>query len=248
MSDLLIMKPFILAHRGASGYAPENTMKAFALAETLGADGVELDVFLTTDGHVIITHDEELFRLTGQKLITQKQNLKTLKTLDFGEGEKIPTLAYFFDAFGKKFSVINVEIKSTGLRTNGIEQAVLKLIKDFKMIEQVYISSFNPLHLIRFKKMAPEIKRGYLIWPKNRTTQQNFWIARANPQTMNLPLFWLKQSHLEQFGKLERRTWLWDVDNKDSIKPELTPWLSKSLGAIITNYPDRLRALLHSQN
>lgn len=234
------MKPLILAHRGASGYAPENTMKAFDLALKQGADGVEMDVFLTTDKHVVITHDDELFRLTGQKLITCKQNLQTLKSLDFGEGEKIPTLAEFFDAFGKKLSVINVEIKSTGLRTNGIEQAVLQCIRQFKLEEQVYISSFNPMHLIRMRKIAPEIKRGYLVWPPKKMAHRDFWITRAQPQTMNLPLNWLTPQRFKKYSE-DKKIWAWDVDLDPAL---LQKWLGHPIEALITNYPDRLREMV----
>lgn len=116
----LTEKTLILAHRGASGYAPENTMEAFELAAKMGADGIELDVHLTADGEVVVCHDEKIDRTSnGQGLITD-YTLAELKAFDFGyhfyEGEgkgfKIPTLDEVYGLMSSCGMLVNVEIKS----------------------------------------------------------------------------------------------------------------------------------------
>ena len=82
----------IIAHRGASNIAPENTLKAFKKAIELKADFIEFDVLETKDGKIVVCHDEEISRLTGRYGFVRDLSLEELKTFDFGEGEKIPTL------------------------------------------------------------------------------------------------------------------------------------------------------------
>ena len=116
----IIEKTLILAHRGASGYAPENTMEAFELAAKMGADGIELDVHFAADGAVVVCHDEKIDRTSnGQGLITD-YTLSELKSMDFGyhfygeqrKGVKIPTLDEVYEFVAPIGMVVNVEIKS----------------------------------------------------------------------------------------------------------------------------------------
>src|SRR4030095_11421525 len=96
--------PRVIAHRGASREAPENTLPAFERAKKIGADGVELDVLPAKDGSLVVTHNEQLAPLTGVKGRVAQFSLRELKALDFGshfsskfKGEKIPTLEEVFD-------------------------------------------------------------------------------------------------------------------------------------------------------
>lgn len=235
-------KPFNIAHRGASREAPENTMKAFGLAVERGADGIELDVFLSADGVLVVTHDENLRRLTGHNLETKTLTLQQLRELNFGQGEKIPLLSEVFQAFGEKFKVINVEIKSTGFFTNGVEKKLVEMIHQYKLEEKIYASSFNPLHLLRMKKLAPQIRTGYLISPAARhwATQQRIMIRRSGASTINLDYHWANPTRLKGYQNLGKDIWVWTVDDPEEMKK----WIAKGVGAIITNYPDRLKHLL----
>ena len=109
-------KPLIIAHRGASGEAPENTMVAFKLAWELGADGIEGDFHLTRDGHIVAIHDKDTNKVTKgkNKLIVKKTSLKELQSLDVGSWKnetyskaRIPTLEDVIDSLpeGKKFFI-----------------------------------------------------------------------------------------------------------------------------------------------
>src|SRR5436853_1370309 len=111
--------PLVLGHRGASGYAPENTLSAFNLAMDQGADGVELDVTLSADGVPVVIHDDTLDRTTSGHGPVGALTLAQLKRLDAGyaaqfgkqfAGERLPTLAEVFAAYGQR-TFINVELK-----------------------------------------------------------------------------------------------------------------------------------------
>ncbi|MBU0511232.1 MAG: glycerophosphodiester phosphodiesterase, partial [Chloroflexi bacterium] len=109
-------RPAIFAHRGASAYAPENTLAAFDLAIRQNADAIELDAKLSADGHVVIIHDQTVDRTTDGTGRVSDLQLAALQELDAGctydeafRHERIPTLGEVFDAVGRKI-LINVEL------------------------------------------------------------------------------------------------------------------------------------------
>src|SRR5690625_6609337 len=113
------MKPLIIAHRGASGNAPENTLAAFQLAVEEGADGIELDVHLSKDGELVVIHDDTLDRTTNGTGRVQDKDLDELKTYDAGSwfdskfaSERIPLLQEVIDILPDDV-FLNVEIKNS---------------------------------------------------------------------------------------------------------------------------------------
>lgn len=164
-------KLLIYGHRGASFYAPMNTIPAFELAAEQGADGIELDVHLSKDGHLVIVHDFTVDKTTDGEGYVTEMTLDELKELDAGNwfdksyaGSRIPTLDEVFEAVGKKLYV-NVEIKSLATMSDGVEEAVADCILRHNMQERVIVSAFNPLVLIRFRKINPDVPLGYLTSP-----------------------------------------------------------------------------------
>ncbi|MFN2146831.1 MAG: glycerophosphodiester phosphodiesterase, partial [Anaerolineales bacterium] len=112
--------PLVIAHRGASAFAPENTLSAFTLAVKQGADAIELDAKLTADGRVVVYHDLTLDRTTSGKGKLAEKSLAELKRLDAGSfmgqefrGERIPTLDEVFETVGDTL-LINVELTNYG--------------------------------------------------------------------------------------------------------------------------------------
>jgi len=161
----------IIGHRGGAAGYPENTLAAFKKAVELGADGVEFDVQLTKDEEVVVIHDELIDRtMTGSGLL-KDYTLSELRKMSAGEffspefkDEKIPTLAEVLEVV-KGLEIINIELKNY-LPYPGLEEKVLKLVDQFKIKEQVIISSFNHYSLQKVKKMQPEIKTGALLMSK----------------------------------------------------------------------------------
>lgn len=167
----------VFAHRGASAYAPMNTLPAFELAVQQGADGIELDVHQTRDAQVIVMHNDSVDDTTNGHGAVANLTLAEIKALDAGEwfnpifkGTPVPTLDEVFATVGAKL-IINVEIKFFGTNTNGIEQLVADKISHFGLKQRVIVSSFNPLVLINFRQIMPDVPLGYLFtqdlptWP-----------------------------------------------------------------------------------
>ncbi|KQO34494.1 glycerophosphodiester phosphodiesterase [Flavobacterium sp. Leaf82] len=102
-----------IAHRGAKGYEPENTLKSFQKALDLNADGIELDVHLSSDGHIIVIHDETIDRTANGKGSVNAFSLSELKTFLIDGKYQIPTLNEVFDLVDKK-CLINIELKGLG--------------------------------------------------------------------------------------------------------------------------------------
>ena len=159
----------VIAHRGASAYAPENTMSAFKKAISMGAGGIELDVQLSRDGRVVVIHDEKVDRTSDGKGWVKDFDLIDLKALDFGSwfgqeyaGERIPVLEEVLDLLKDWDGLLNIEIKNGLIIYPGIEEKVAELIKKYDFVNRVIISSFNHYSLVKMKRILPQVKTGIL--------------------------------------------------------------------------------------
>lgn len=162
-------KPVIIAHRGASAYAPENTLAAFRKALELRAGGIELDVQLTQDGQVVVIHDEKINRTSNGKGWIKDYTLKDLKKLDFGswfdkafKNERIPALEEVMELLAGWQGLLNIELKNGPVVYPGMEEKVAALIKRFNKEDKVIVSSFNHYSLVDFKREAPRVATGVL--------------------------------------------------------------------------------------
>ena len=152
----------VIAHRGFSGRAPENTLVAIRRAIETGADMVEIDVTMTADGHVILLHDETLDRTTDGLGVPTEMTLDEIQRLDAGSwfspefaGERIPTLTKALEMVKDRI-LINVEIKSEAV-VHGVVPQVAALINEHGMIDQVVVSSFSPEALRLMKVTDPAV-------------------------------------------------------------------------------------------
>ena len=147
------MRPRVIAHRGASGTCPENTLAAFRRAEALGADMIELDVQLSRDGEVVVLHDLTLDRTTDGSGPARVRTLAELRALDAGgwwgeafRGERIPTLAEVLAAVRLG---VNVELKPCG--DDGLEARALAVVEAAGALDRVVFSSFDARALERLR-------------------------------------------------------------------------------------------------
>lgn len=160
----------IFAHRGFSGYYPENTMLAFQkVAEETVADGIELDIQLTKDGEIVIMHDEMLDRTTNGSGWLKDHTLEELKMLSVGVNAKgffprqtIPTLREYFTWLKTTKLITNIELKTSYFEYEGIEEKLIAMVKEFGLEDQIWYSSFNHYTVARIKKLMPEAKCGLL--------------------------------------------------------------------------------------
>jgi glycerophosphoryl diester phosphodiesterase len=164
-------KCLIIAHRGISQFAPENTLPSLNMAIDKSCGGIEFDVQLTKDLVPVIIHDETIDRTSTGKGYVKDYSLKELKNFDFGlwfnpifKNITLPTLEEFFQVASQKNykGLINVELKNDLVEYIGIEEKTINLIKLYGFSEQVLISSFNHKSLEIVKKISPQIKIGLL--------------------------------------------------------------------------------------
>ncbi len=156
----------VVAHRGASTYAPENTYAAFDLALRMGAKHLELDVHLSADGELVVIHDAKLDRTTNGNGTVVEKTLGELLLLDAGSwfspeftGERIPLLADFLRRYRDR-AHLHVEIKGGG--TVAVEQ-VGRMLRELEMIDQVSVTSFGMDRIKEMRKQFPEIVTGILV-------------------------------------------------------------------------------------
>jgi len=155
----------VIAHRGASGTAPENTLAAFRRAVEIGADMIELDVQLTRDGAVVVLHDDTLERTTDGTGPLAAQDAAALERLDAGgwfapgfRGERIPTLAAVLETCAIR---INVELKAPGTET--LAARALAVVQDAGALDRVVFSSFQPT-LLEAVRARSEAARLGVLW------------------------------------------------------------------------------------
>jgi glycerophosphoryl diester phosphodiesterase len=146
----------IIGHRGSSGTAPENTLKAINLAWEEGADGVEIDVRLTKDAQIVLIHDKTVWRTAGgREWVVHRCDLEKLRRLNFGQGEKIPTLQEALEALPKD-KELYIEIKDKNVLDH-LSKAINEVDQS-----QLVISSFHLEDVKRVKEEFPQM-RSYWI-------------------------------------------------------------------------------------
>jgi glycerophosphoryl diester phosphodiesterase len=160
-------RPTIFAHRGSSVYAPENTLAAFNLAVEQHADAIELDAKLSADGQVVVMHDDSVERTTNGTGLIKSLTLNELKSLDAGTkfnpqftGQTIPTLIEVFEQVGQKI-FINVELTNYSSPMDDLPEKVAQLVRKFHFENIILLSSFNPIALIRARKILPKVPMGF---------------------------------------------------------------------------------------
>jgi glycerophosphoryl diester phosphodiesterase len=169
----------IVAHRGSSGSAPENTLAAFRQAIADGADGIELDVRLTKDGELIVLHDQRVNRTTNGRGKVWQLSCSAMQHLDAGSwyaktfsGERIPTLREVLTLLHDvrnlpKNFLLNVEVKTDGQTRSRVRlgEALARLLREERSVARSLVSSFDHRFLKRVHELAPEVRIGALYLP-----------------------------------------------------------------------------------
>ncbi len=158
----------VYGHRGAKAVAPENTLPAFEKAIQLGAAGIELDTQATADGQLIVLHDFRLERTTTGNGLVREHTLAQLQGVDAGirfhesfAGTPIPTLDQVFDLVSDRCRV-NVEIKNMDWDGGPEVELLVQMMQRRKLHDQVIVSSFNPIALMKVRWADPSIALGLL--------------------------------------------------------------------------------------
>ena len=236
----------VWAHRGASGYAPENTLEAFALAAEQGAYGIELDVQMTSDGKLVVIHDYTIDRTSNGSGrvadMTYGQLCEYNYHAAFSDAHfyKIPLMEEVLAQVKPTGMHINIEIKCDSfVRFDGIEAALDTMVKATGMEDRILYSSFDHYTLRRMKFINPFAKTGILYeaclyqpW----TYAKGLQASALHPHHSSLyePMF-IDLAHREG---MEINTWTVNDENSMRILG------GKGVDGIITNYPDVAKRVL----
>ena len=229
----------IFAHRGASAYAPENTLEAFRLAMEQGADGIELDVQMTKDGELVVIHDETIDRVSNGNGAVRDYTLEELKQFSVSNhfeqypDVKIPTLREVLELVKPGTMEINIELKTGIYWYPQIEQKVLELVKEEGMEERIIYSSFNHYSVQKIRELSPEAETAYLIGDVMLDVAD--YTRNTGIKGLHPALFHVKMADfLKEYKESGIALRVWTVNDKDQIR-----WLiDEGVAAVITNYPD----------
>lgn len=229
----------IFAHRGASGYAPENTLAAFRLAEEQGSDGVELDVQLTKDGEVVVIHDETIDRTSTGKGYVRDYTLEELKKFSFHnhmekyKGVKIPTLREVLELVKPGKMEVNIELKTGIFWYPDIEEKTMKIVKEAGMEDRVIYSSFNHYSVQKVRSLDEKAETAYLysdVMLDVEKYAQNTGVCGLHPAVFHLYM----ADFLEKYKASGLKVRVWTVNREKDMKK----FIEEDLEAVITNYPD----------
>ena len=238
--------PLVIAHRGASAYAPENTMPAFELAVRQEADMLELDVQRSADGALVVFHDETTERWDGWRRRVVDCSLADLRALDIG-GARVALLAETCTLARERGVRLNVELKGLGIGAD-----VARLLREERIEELALVSSFSPVALGEIAAASPQLPRGYLMgtytyrpdvrlregWPFGALRRVG---ASAWHPAYQLPLLaWL----IPRVRRAGYRVNVWTVDDV-AVMRQL---IALGVDGIITDTPDVLRGLLRGEH
>jgi len=218
-----------IAHRGASAYEPENTIRAFKRAIEMGCEGIEMDLRRSKDGKIVVIHDETVNRTTNGKGKVSEMTIDEIKKLD-SHGEKIPLLS-------EVLSEVKAEVYLLEIKEPGYEESIVKEVKEAKLLDKVIFTSFNYDSLKRIKEAGGE-KIGLIYDSQPYPIQLGKSLkAYAMLPSYNL----LNRIHANELKRNKFLIFPW-VINDVSI---LEKMVSFKVDGIITDKPDIMRQLKH---
>jgi len=232
-----------IAHRGASGYAPENTLAAFRRAVAQGVTFIETDLHLTRDAHFVAVHDETVDRTTNGQGSVHQMTLAELRRLDAGSwfasefmSERLPTLEEVLEFAKKNDVVFYLELKPNGFW--GGEHALISALRTANEIARSVIISFDPAILASLRTIEPTLMTGLLYdgsadrpFEKALEIGARQLVIRGDLVSPNL---------LQQARKQDLQVVCWTVNSPAHMRM----LVAAGVDGIMTDYPDRLLAVL----
>ncbi|OME78227.1 hypothetical protein BK120_23980 [Paenibacillus sp. FSL A5-0031] len=246
MKPAINKKIIVIAHRGAAGYAPENTMASFQLAIEMKADFLELDIQLTKDGQLVVIHDTEVDRTSNGRGKVLDFTMAQLSELDAGswfnakfEGERMPTLSEVFDLCKGKIGIL-IEIKAPWLYP-GIEQKLAEELRAHGMLDEdpasIIVQSFDQSSVKRFSAIMPQVLVGLLVYQSEDVTAEKLQETVVYADYVNPSLNLVTKSFIDTIHALGKKTTPWTVRSA----AEVPPLLDLNVDGIITDYPDYVK-------
>ncbi len=222
-----------IGHRGACGYEPENTLRSFAKAITLGVDIIELDVHVCKSGEVVVIHYDKVDYTTNGNGYVYEKTLDELQSLDAGQGEIIPTLEEVLNLIDRQVKV-NIELKKPDT-----VQSVAHIIERYVhkkgwSYDDFLVSSFNHYALQQFHALLPQVDIGALLIGIPIGFAD--FAQKVNASIVVVAFHFINQDFVDDAHNREMKVFVFTVNDKDDIQR------IKALGVdgIISDYPDRL--------
>jgi glycerophosphoryl diester phosphodiesterase len=240
-----VSRPLVIAHRGASGERPENTLAAYELAVEQSADMIEIDLHLTRDSVVMIHHDASLERL-GVDGEIRDHTADELSRLNAAPGarieERIPTLLDVLDGFGDRIE-FNLELKiGEESSYDGIEEIALAAVDERGMLPRMLFSSFYDGVLQRLRALSSHARLALLVSPRSSIRILDR-AAAIGAEAINPDVDLVDQGLVEEAHRAGLAVYPYTENDPAGMRR----LLDAGVDGIITNYPARLRALLEER-
>jgi glycerophosphoryl diester phosphodiesterase len=235
-----------IAHRGASGNFPENTRLAVEKALEARAEMIELDCQLSSDGHVVIFHDERLVRITGTGGVVNRMPLEQLKRFDMGgwrhsafKGERMLTLEEVVPILGHQADLC-LDIKQYSGSPPGIELKLLFVLSHYDYLDRTIFSSFDFGALRRVRELAPEARLGVNCGVES---EENPFVVAEEVQAASLHVQkeLATREFLEKSWAFGLDAFVWTVNELRDMKS----FTSLGVQGIMTDFPERLWKLVN---
>lgn len=221
----------IIGHRGYPLKYPENTVASFLGALLYGADGIELDVWLSADGQVVVIHDPDTQRVSNVKLIVKESSYNELAKIDLGMGQHIPLLRDVLKAIPRRY-IVAIEIKDV----DAVEETI-KIVNEMNWQDNIVYVSFFEKALEKIRELDPNAKIGYNIGSLEAAMNafklhEKLRLYSINPPIQGLQLIGFEKfrEYLVNVKNVGAKTVLWTVDD-----PSLLKGLEELIDVVITN-------------
>jgi glycerophosphoryl diester phosphodiesterase len=230
----------VIAHRGASRAAPENTLSAMKKAIEFGADYAECDVFQTKDGEIVLFHDEEMERTTGKEGMIWEYALAELKELEVGSwfseefrGEPIPTLREVVRLVKGNIK-LNIEVKVSG-KDPDIAQKVVDIIRSEDFEKECMVTSFEKPVIEKVKEIAPDLATGFIFDEEHPPD-----IFAGNWEIVCSKRNIVDEEFVQKAKQSGKKLFVWTVNYPE----EMRKFIDLGVDGIITDVPDILKEVL----
>lgn len=248
-------QPLLIAHRGASGLAPENTLAAIEKALEIGVDRIEMDLRQTLDGEVVVLHDKTIIRTTNGWGSVRKLPLAKLKKYSAGSwfdlkfsSERVPTFREVLELVDGKATLL-LEVKDGTPYHPGIEKRIIELVNEYSANDWCIVQSFNDRILNNFRKL-PEFQADMQklfaafipVAPFYGGSKFTYKRLRRYDyaQEVNISRRYVNPRVIRKVHKMSKKVNVWTVNEKESLK-KFVDW---GVDGIITDYPNRLKAII----
>jgi len=237
----------VFAHRGASGYAPENTLVAIKKAIEMKADGIEIDIQLTKDGKIVVMHDWKVDRTTTGRGYVYELDYDYIKTLDAGQwftkdfiGENVPTLEEVLDILPKDM-MLNIEIKDTARHHTNIEEKMLDVLKKYPdKFENIIVSSFHHDKIKKLQVLEPKLKLALLTDSEFIEIEKYLSSNGLSSYSYHPEINLISKEDVEKLHDRGMKIFVWTVNKEE----DLNYLVKLGVDGVITNYPDIMKELL----